>query len=139
MVVSVYNAQDAIAVDTRRMAQVARCAIRQLCIRTAGAFTMTFIDARRMRSLNRRFLHRDRTTDVLSFRYDGEPVVGEMLISPRAARVYAKTHGLSYQQELARYVIHGLLHWMGHEDRTRLEQRRMRAMEDQLLRRCSVT
>jgi len=91
-----------------------------------------------MRALNRRFLDHDRTTDVLSFRYDGEPIVGDIVISPAAAMRYAHRHGLSYTQELSRYVVHGLLHWLGHKDRTADQQRKMRVMENVLLARCGM-
>jgi probable rRNA maturation factor len=94
-----------------------------------------------MRRLNKQFRQHDRTTDVLSFRYDGRavephpPIVGEILIAPSEARAYAKRHGLSYQQELSRYVIHGLLHWKGYDDKTPAQRCRMRALEDSLLAR----
>ena len=131
------NAQREAPVKTTRIARLARRAIRQLGIRTPGRVLITFIDARRMRALNRRFLRHDRVTDVLSFRYDGEPTVGEILIVPRQARAYATQHGIHYEEELARYVIHGLLHWCGHHDGTRAEQRKMRALEDHLLAHCA--
>ena len=137
MVVTVTNAQGGTPVDVARMTRVARRAVRRMRIRTRGTLAITFINDRRMRTLNKRFLRHDRATDVLSFRYDGEPVVGEVLIAPRAARRYAKDHGIAYQHELSRYVVHGLLHWLGHEDRTRAQQQAMRAREDRVLARCT--
>jgi len=132
------------------MARLARRALRRLHVRSQGALEITFIDARRMRVLNKRFMRHDDTTDVLSFRYDarnGRPtphrmsrraghVVGEILIAPAQARAYARTHRIPYEQELSRYVVHGLLHWLGHEDRTSAQERKMRALEDRVLLRC---
>ena len=136
MTVRVVNAQRRTPVPVSAMAGVARRAARQLRLNGRGQLAVTFIDGRRMRSLNRRFLRHDRTTDVLSFRYDGEQVAGEILIDPGMARRYARDHAVPYRQELSRYVVHGLLHWLGHEDRTPAQQRRMRAMEDALLIGC---
>jgi probable rRNA maturation factor len=133
MTVRVTNAQREAPVSTVRMTRLARRAIRRLGIRVPGRLAITFVASRRLRALNRRFLRRDRPTDVLSFRYDGEPIVGDILIAPAQARAYARRHGLPYAEELARYVVHGLLHWLGHEDRTAAEQRGMRVMEDRLL------
>ena len=99
---------------------------------------MTFIDYQTMRRLNWRFLRHRGVTDVLTFRYSHEPLSGEILIAPACAKRYARRHGLGYQEELARYVVHGLLHWVGHDDATPLQQRRMRALEDQLLACCGV-
>lgn len=118
--------------------RVARCATRQLRIRSQGCFQITFLGAQKMRSLNRRFLGHDHLTDVLSFRYENEPIVGELLIAPQAAWLYAREHGLEYSEELARYVIHGLLHWMGYEDRSANERKRLRALENRLLKVCTA-
>jgi probable rRNA maturation factor len=151
--VTVTNAQRQAPVSASWIMRLARRAIRRLRIRTPGTLAITFIGPGRMRTLNRRFKRHDWTTDVLSFRYDGpstrpvgggarsgfrplglhEQIVGEVLINPSAARAYARRHGIPYDEELSRYVVHGLLHWLGHEDRTRAQQQKMRAMEDRLL------
>ena len=147
MIVSVSNAQREAAVDRRRVAHLVRAAARRLAIRVSGTMSVTFITSRRMRQLNKRFLRHDRPTDVLSFRYEresahvrlplaGRQVVGEIVIAPREAKTYARQHGIPYEEELARYVVHGLLHWLGHEDATVAQQRKMRAMEDRLLVGC---
>jgi probable rRNA maturation factor len=135
MTVRVVNAQREAPVPLIRMTRLARRAIRRLRIRAPGTLAIAFIDSRRMRRLNKRFLRHDRGTDVLSFRYEGEPIVGEILVAPGVARRYATRHGVRYEDELARYVVHGLLHWLGHEDRTAAERRKMRVMEDWLLER----
>lgn len=138
MTVTVRNEQRISPVNVARMARLARCAVRRLRIRTRGTLAVTFIDGRRMRALNRRFLDHDRTTDVLSFRYRGEPVIGDIVISPSAARAYARAHGLNYTEELSCYVVHGLLHWVGYDDRTQAQSRTMRMMEGVLLARCGM-
>lgn len=120
------------------LTQRARRAARRLGIRGQGTIVASFIDDGTMRALHGRFLGSRRATDVLSFRYAeeaaaGSQIIGEILIAPSAARRYAAAHRLPYRDELARYVIHGLLHWLGHDDRTAAQQRRMRAMEDRLL------
>jgi len=136
--VCVTDAQREAPVDVARIGRLTRCAVRSLGIRTRGMLAVTFIGTERMRRLNRRFLRHDRPTDVLSFRYDGAPIVGEILIAPGVARAYATRHRLPYLEELGRYVVHGLLHWLGHDDRTPAQRRAMRLMEDRLLVRCGV-
>ena len=148
----VTNAQRQTPVNTARMARLARRALRRLHVRSRGALEITFIDSRRMRTLNNQFMRHDCATDVLCFRYDGKDgrpsrqpapvrdgaIVGEILIAPAQARVYARAHDIPYAEELSRYVLHGLLHWLGVEDATAAQQRKMRAMEDELLARyCS--
>jgi probable rRNA maturation factor len=133
MTVTVANTQRESPVNTTRMGRLARAAVKRLRIRAPGTLTVTFIGSHRMRALNKRFCRHDAVTDVLSFRYDGEPVVGEILVAPRVARTYARRHGIDYEAELSRYVVHGLLHWAGEEDATAKQQRRMRTLEDKLL------
>lgn len=144
MTIALANAQRGVPVDVPRLTRLARCAVRALRIRTLGRLEITFVAAQQMRRLNRRFLRQDRSTDVLSFRYlaasaastEISLIVGDIVIAPREAHAYAKRHRLPYAEELSRYVIHGLLHWLGHEDRTSSEQRKMRMMENRLLIQC---
>lgn len=116
--------------------RVARRAMAYLNIAERGIFVVAFVDEPVMRRLNRRFTGHRGLTDVLSFRYPNEPVIGEVIVSPAAARLYAAEHGLPYRQELARYLLHGVLHWLGHDDRTGTQRKRMRTMEDRLLTAC---
>lgn len=154
MTVVVTNAQREASVSVTQLRRVARCAIRVLKLRGRGTLAITFLNSRRMRVLNKHFLRHDRSTDVLSFRYDDESTclprfviangarrrqaIGEIFIAPAIARAYASQHRLAYHEELARYVVHGLLHWRGDDDRTKTQQQRMRRNEDQLLKRCRV-
>jgi len=93
-----------------------------------------------MRSLNRRYRGRDRTTDVLSFplregRFSRiQPqVLGDIVLSlPTAAR-QAKAAGESYYSEIERLLVHGYLHLLGYDhERSRAEARRMDGRERRL-------
>ena len=147
------NRQQRDPVPTRWLGTLACRAARHLKITGPGSMAVTFVDGPTMQRLNRQFTGHRHLTDVLSFNYlewgDGLPrrvasrseaggVVGEILVAPAAARRYAQEHGVPYREELARYVVHGLLHWLGHEDRTLAEQRRMRAREDAVLTHCEA-
>ena len=141
------NHQHHEAVPVTWLRRVGRCAVRHLKIAKPGCIAVSFINGPSMRRLHGRFLGTTEPTDVLSFRYDDTAgahqkrarsrIVGEILIAPSAARWYAARHRLSYRQELARYLVHGLLHWLGHDDRTRSQRRTMRALEDRLLAECA--
>ena len=136
--VTLANCQRDERVPVAWLRRVAECAVRRLRIRGPGTLTISLIDRRAMARLNRRLLGHHGVTDVLSFRYDGEAIIGEVLVSPSFARRYANEHGLVFRDEVARYIVHGLLHWLGHDDRTLAEQQRMRRMEDRVLRRCAA-
>ena len=132
-IITLANRQRRDPVPVSWLQRLARAAVRRLRIRARGTFSIVFVEAAQMRRLNARFTGHRGLTDVLSFRFDGEPVIGEVIVAPAAARRYARTHDVSYRDELARYVVHGLLHWVGHEDGTPAQQRKMRKLEDELL------
>ena len=130
-------------VPWRRMRRVAAATLRAVRA-PAGEFSVIFVGGGTMRRLNRRYLGHDYVTDVLSFdlhhrsgRRDTTPVgvLGEVIIAPSVARRQARRFGESYQRELARYVVHGLLHWAGYDDHTAAQRRRMEARQEALLRR----
>jgi len=85
----------------------------------ASLVNFVFVTDRRIHVLNRRFLRRNRPTDVVSFNSDepqlpGEPrLLGEVYISRDRAREQAREYGVSYASELRRLVLHGLLHLLG--------------------------
>jgi probable rRNA maturation factor len=103
-----------------------RADIRRLCRLVtrdfkpdAATVNVVFVNDRRIHELNRRFLKRDRPTNVISFNCQGpgvpdEPrLLGEVYISRDRARAQAREYGVSYTSELRRLVLHGLLHLLG--------------------------
>jgi len=83
-------------------------------------------DDAELRRLNRLFLQRDETTDVMAFPVDGdEGDGGEIYINLDQARVQALENSESVQKALARLLIHGILHIGGWSDATDEERNRM--------------
>jgi probable rRNA maturation factor len=90
-----------------------------------------------MRELNRRYLGRDRLTDVIAFALgDGEELVGDVYIGVEQARRQAADMGVSFSEELARLAIHGTLHVLGHDHPEGDERERspMFRLQERLLR-----
>ena len=85
----------------------------------AASVNFVFVTDRQIHALNRRFLHRDRPTNVISFNCNepqlaGEPsLLGEVYISRDRARDQAREYGVTYASELRRLALHGLLHLLG--------------------------
>jgi probable rRNA maturation factor len=93
-----------------------------------------FVDDRMSRRLNRRFLGHDRPTDVIAFPLGEESnLEGEIYVNLEKARRQARTYHVSSANETARLIIHGTLHLLGYDDRTRGKARRMKAREDFLV------
>ena len=61
--------------------------------------------------------------------------IGEIVICPAVAAVNAQHHNESITVELARYLVHGLLHMSGYDDKISAERGKMKREEDRLLRR----
>jgi probable rRNA maturation factor len=98
-----------------------------------------------MRTLNRRYRGKDKTTDVLSFSlregmfsHVQPDVLGDIVIAvPTAARHAAET-GHTLSREIEVLLVHGLLHLLGYDHERNNEARRMKRRELQLLKRMSV-
>jgi probable rRNA maturation factor len=97
-----------------------------------------FINDRRSRQLNRTFLARDYTTDVLAFRLDEDSgLEGEVYVNLDRARVQARKYGVTFKNEAMRLVIHGLLHLLGYQDTTRQARLIMSRKQEDYLERIS--
>ena len=127
------------AVPLALMRRVARGTLRAVRA-PSGCFSVAFVDGPAMRRLNRRHLGHDCVTDVLSFdlrrrgtRRGPVELLGEVIIAPSVARRQARRFGQTYAHELARYVVHGVLHWAGYDDHAPAARRRMVARQERLL------
>ena len=95
-----------------------------------------------IRTLNRDYRGKDSATDVLSFPLQNDnavpaqPMLGDVVISVDTAERQAVQYGVNLEQELARLLIHGILHLVGydHENVPDEEVLRMQRREDQLMR-----
>ncbi|MEX1132545.1 MAG: rRNA maturation RNase YbeY [Flavobacteriales bacterium] len=83
---------------------------------------------------NRRYLDHDEYTDVITF--DGQTgtgVSGDVLMSYDRIKENAASFGVSARHELHRVMVHGLLHLLGHRDKTKAQREAMRVLEDKYL------
>ena len=86
-------------------------------------------------TLNQRYLDHDTLTDILTFTLSGKntAVISEIYISIERVKENANSLGNSYQQELFRVMIHGILHLCGFSDHTPRQKLLMREQEDYYL------
>lgn len=93
-------------------------------------------DDRGIRGLNRRFRNIDRPTDVLSFPMEDERLLGDIAISVETAIRQAGDFKVSLEEEMARLVVHGLLHLLGYDHvKGGTQAAKMRAKEEDLVKR----
>ncbi|HRS01708.1 MAG TPA: rRNA maturation RNase YbeY [Bacteroidota bacterium] len=88
--------------------------------------------------INKRFLHHNSPTDVLSFNFEEENLEGEIYISIETAERQAKEYKVSLTNELLRLSIHGILHLLGYEDKTMKNRKIMHNLEDKYLNKILI-
>lgn len=84
-----------------------------------------------LHKINVEYLQHDTLTDIITFPMQAPPVVaGDIFVSTERVADNAKDLGITYQQELRRVLIHGVLHLCGQGDKTPTEATEMRRLED---------
>lgn len=99
------------------------------------------IDSAEMTKLNETFLHHTGSTDVITFNHledmDDGRLHGEIFISVDDAVAQAGSFGTTWQSEVVRYLVHGLLHLEGHDDLEPGLRRAMKREENKLVKELS--
>jgi len=101
----------------REIATFARRVLRHLDVR-AEDLAIAFVDDEAMTALNRRFRHKNRTTDVLTFPGDDSTHLGDIVISVDQARRQAADEKHSLATEVRYLIVHGILHALGYDHET---------------------
>lgn len=95
-----------------------------------GEIVYAFFNDEDLKELNIRFLNHDFYTDVISFDETVDKVVsGNIAISVDRVKENANQIGLDFEEELLRVMIHGVLHFIGFNDKTRAEKKEIREQE----------
>lgn len=97
----------------------------------SGDLNFILTNDRILKEINLQFLKHNYNTDVISFNYGAESTIsGEVYVSIDRVKINAKNYKVSYNNELLRVIIHGVLHLCGYEDSTEVEKEQMRRQED---------
>lgn len=102
--------------------------------RKVGDVGYMFVNDEKILEVNREYLGHDYYTDVITFDYDEDDIVsGDIVISLDTVRSNAELFGKSYDDELHRVIIHGILHLCGINDKGPGEREIMEAAENKAL------
>jgi probable rRNA maturation factor len=129
--IAIATPQEIVAVDRKHVREVVRAVLDGEGVADAE-ISLAFVDNPTIHTLNKRYLDHDEPTDVLSFPLsepNAKRLAGELVIGVEVALAQARERGHDVQHELALYVIHGLLHLCGHDDKSDEAARAMRARE----------
>jgi probable rRNA maturation factor len=133
--IEVVNRQRRVKIDTGAWASFAGKALDAIGKRDSSA-TVAFVSDRSIRKLNRQFRGVDKATDVLSFPADEPDNLGDVAVSLETAARQAKENGLSFENEIAQLILHGLLHLSGYDHET--DNGEMNRMELKLRKRLGI-
>jgi probable rRNA maturation factor len=143
--ISIASRQRTRKINPRRLKQITEVLLADLKFGEAE-LGINLVSAREMTLLNETFLRHEGPTDVVTFDYSAEEkrkaesgkrkaLHGEIFICVDEAISQSKKFKTSWQSEVARYLVHGVLHLLGHDDRRADDRRRMKQAENRWLRR----
>ena len=99
-----------------------------------GEVNYIFCDDEYLLKLNVEFLQHDTLTDIISFDNSlGKLINGDIFISIERVKENAKEYNVTFEEELHRVMIHGILHYMGLKDKSADEKMLMRKEENKAL------
>ncbi|WP_422106653.1 rRNA maturation RNase YbeY [Winogradskyella sp.] len=99
-----------------------------------GEINYIFCSDDYLHKINLEFLNHDTLTDIISFDYSvGKELHGDIYISVDRVKENTTEFGTSFQDELARVMIHGILHYCGYKDKSQEDAKLMRRKEDYYL------
>lgn len=123
----------------KRLADEAKAFMAQLRL-AEQELSLSVVTDRTIRRLNRTWRDKDKATDVLSFpggdKVPGAPgptLIGDVVISLDTAVRQAKAYARPLEEELRRYLAHGLLHLLGHDHEVPKDAAKMASLEERLL------
>jgi probable rRNA maturation factor len=132
--------QEIVPVNRANMKAAAEAVLQGEGIPVAS-LSLAFVDDATIHRINKQFLNHDEPTDVVTFPLSGKgarTLEGELVIGAEVARRAAAERGHDEQVELALYVIHGVLHLCGYDDKTQAAEKEMRAGERKYLKKLNL-
>ena len=121
-----YNAED-VKLPTIKKRETTRW-------RKVGEIGYMFVNDEKILEVNNEYLSHDYYTDVITFDYcEGDILNGDIVISLDTVRTNAEKFGKTYEEELYRVIIHGILHLCGINDKGPGEREIMEENENKAL------
>jgi probable rRNA maturation factor len=151
MDIVIANRQRTKKINLRLLKQISRALLAELALEKAE-IGICLVNESEITLLNETFLHHAGPTDVIAFDYvdtgkAGSPLPaagalrrarptlhGEIFICVDEAVHQARRFGTSWQSEIVRYLVHGVLHLLGFDDTNVIARRKMKREENRLLR-----
>ena len=103
-------------------------------IKRIGDISIIFCSDNYILDVNMKYLQHDYFTDIITFDYcEDQKLSGDLFISIDSVRENSLLYGSTFEEELSRVMVHGVLHLIGYDDHTEEEQKLMRQKENYYL------
>ena len=100
-----------------------------------GEINYIFCDDEYLLNLNEQYLDHDTLTDIISFDYSiGNEIHGDIFISTERVLENADDFKVTFEEELQRVLVHGVLHYCGYKDKSEADEQLMRSKEDEKIK-----
>jgi rRNA maturation RNase YbeY len=100
-----------------------------------GEINYIFCDDEYLLNLNEQYLDHDTLTDIISFDYSiGNEIHGDIFISTERVLENAVDFKVTFEEELQRVLVHGVLHYCGYKDKSEADEQLMRSKEDEKIK-----
>ncbi|MBF6641431.1 rRNA maturation RNase YbeY [Flavobacterium sp. J49] len=104
-------------------------------IKNEGEINYIFCDDDYLLEINQQYLHHDTLTDIISFDYSiGNELHGDIFISIERVQENAADFNVSFEDELRRVMVHGVLHYCGYKDKSEQDEQLMREKEEEKMK-----
>ena len=141
MKLEIINLQKHYPVDTKSIKKIVRGVLK--FEKQDAELNVVFTDNKRIKEINKTFLGHNYATDVIAFAYDESSlhkvflnestITGEIIISVEMAKKLAQKNDCAVEGEIALYLVHGLLHLFGYDDKQKKDAKKMHQREGELL------
>ncbi len=121
-------------IDLSKTEKVAKTVLKMLG-KDGVELDIVFFSNQKIRALNRAYLGVDAATDVIAFASGEDKFLGDIAISSDRAAQNAGIYGVTFGEEIALCLIHGILHLAGYKDTTGKSRKIMREKENELLQK----
>lgn len=100
-----------------------------------GEINYIFCDDEYLHKINVEYLQHDTLTDIISFDYSvGNELNGDIFVSVERVEDNAKDFNVSFEEELRRVLVHGILHYCGYKDKSEKDEVLMRQKEEEKMK-----
>lgn len=100
-----------------------------------GEINYIFCDDDYLLEINQQYLDHDTLTDIISFDYSvGNELNGDIFVSVERVKENASDYNATFQEEIQRVLVHGILHYCGYKDKTEADELVMRRKEEEKMK-----